>query len=245
MGLQGHHAWSIALGLALLPGCNPDASGVGQGGTEPEPPSSTDTGLDTSGSSGPPPSTSTTSDASSTTTADPTTTAVDSTTGPDSTTTDASDTEEPPQEVEYCTVANLPIPDNDITGVTSSIDVDLAGGGTIVSLAVVIRATHTFVNDLRFDLRKSSDPVIVIDRPAGCTGDDIDVVLHDDATDPVETGCVDGVVPTLSGELQPHTPLGPVYTGHEMIGTWRLLAIDRAPDDTGTLDAWCLRITYR
>jgi subtilisin-like proprotein convertase family protein len=188
-------------------------------------------------------STITTTDVSAdSTTADLTTTG---STGP---TLDTADTEEPPQQIEYCAVANLPIPDEDVNGVSSSIEVDLLGGGTIVSLQLVIEATHPFVGDLRFDLRKMGATIIVLDRPGGgsCSGNDIDVVLHDGGTAPADASCIDDDVgPALSGELQPHTAFDPVFAGAQMLGTWRLLASDRAEDDTGTLDSWCLRITYR
>lgn len=243
---------SIALGVAICGACSVDTSGLGQGGTA-ESEASSSTGPGSGASSGttttdPPPDASTTA-ASSTTepVADGTTADPSPTTGSTGPTLDTADTEEPPQLIEYCAVPSLPIPDHDPGGVSSDIEVDLLGGGTIVSLQLLIEATHSFVGDLRFDLRKSDAAIIVIDQPGGglCSGSDIDVVLHDGGTGPVETSCLDDQSPALTGELQPQTPFDPQFTGAQMLGTWRLRAIDRAETDTGTLDAWCLRIIYQ
>lgn len=243
--------WPFALCVVLFGACTPDSAGVGAGGTaEPDPTTSGmgSTSGEVTGSTGPAPDGTTSID-----TVDSTSTGTGSTaeasSGSTSSTSDGADTEAQPQEVEYCTVANLPIPDNDVGGVSSSINVDLVGGGTIVSMQLVIQASHSYVGDLRFDLRKSGESaVIVIDQPGGgmCNGNSIDVVLHDGGTAPVGESCLgDGEgTPALGGELIPETLFDPEFMGDQMIGTWRLLAIDRAQSDTGTLQAWCLRFTY-
>ncbi|MCX4246759.1 hypothetical protein [Paraliomyxa miuraensis] len=236
----------------LLGACRPDSAGLGASGTgeleDPSTGTSTTTG-ETTGSTGPiAPDTTTSTGVVDSGSTGPGTTG-DASTSTTGTSSDGVDTEPQPQQVEYCTVANLPIPDNALDGVTSSINVDLLGGGTIVSMQLVIQASHSYVGDLRFDLRKSGEAaIIVIDQPGGgmCNGNGIDVVLHDGGTAPVEDSCVNdgGGTPALGGELIPETTFDPMYMGNELIGTWRLQAFDRAEEDTGTLDAWCLRFTY-
>lgn len=251
-------AAALVLSATIGVACSPDSSGLGDGGTAtPLDPSSTSTGPpahDTTGSTGPVAP----DDTGLTDTGDPpptgdATTGDDPATGSSTSAVDTGDTEALPTEVEYCTVAGSPIPDNSPTGVVSSIEVDLLGGGTIVSLGVVLQATHTWVGDLRFVLRKDTAELIVIDRPEApdgttCNGDDIDVLLYDAAADPIADQCLDdgvGPPPALAGELQPEYPLDPVYAGMQMVGAWRLFVTDNNGMDTGTLDAWCLRITYR
>ncbi|MEM7152367.1 MAG: proprotein convertase P-domain-containing protein [Myxococcota bacterium] len=149
--------------------------------------------------------------------------------------------------IEYCTIADLPIPDNDGGGVSSDIGVDLAGGGIVQTVELVIVAAHSYVGDLRFDLRKGEMEIVVIDHPGGggCDGDDIDVQLHDAASDAVGDACMPASVPALSGELRPQLPLNPVFFNQQMLGTWRLRATDDAGGDSGVLQQWCLRFTYR
>lgn len=245
----------LVLGLAgVAIGCSFDSSSQGTEGAS----------SGSSGSSGPvgtgisDPTTSTSSSsgldsASTTTTGSVDTTGDTGSTGESSTgaqTTTGDETEGEAKEVEYCTVAGLPIPDDNRAGISSSVDVDLAGGGSVVSLELLIQASHTYVGDLRFDLRKDTAEVLVIDRPDGgggngsCSTDDIDVVLRDDAADSVDQACAGGS-PALSGVLRPVNLMDPVFAGMQMLGTWRLRVTDGVAGDGGSLDSWCLRITYR
>lgn len=251
---MGRGISAFALGGLVALGCSFDATSQGSEGTSSSGRESTGGAVspDTS-SSGMPPGT--TDAAGTTDVADDTTTSNTGSSDASSSTTasdggSSSGTHGGPAEVEYCTIANLPIPSDDRNGVGSDLEVDLAGGGTVVSLELIIVATHTWVGDLRFDLRKGDADVLVIDRPDGsrgdgdCGGDDIDVALRDDAATMADDACVRSS-PALSGTLAPANPMDPVFAGTQMVGTWRLRATDTVPEDSGTLDSWCLRITYR
>ena len=173
---------------------------------------------------------------------DPSTGEAESSTGP------VGETDGGPQQVEYCVVPGLGIPDANPEGVISSLDVDLLGGGVVLSLELVVEVSHSYVGDLRIELRKDlADGVLILDRPGNgdCSGDDIDAVFRDTALATVDGACMNGVSPALSGEIQPETAMDPALAGLQMVGTWRLHVTDPVPNDTGTLDAWCLRITYR
>jgi hypothetical protein len=236
--------------------CSPDYSGAGEGSTAtPQVPTGTSTGQPADESIGSTGSTAPVDpdDTGTTAPVDPPTTG-DSTTGSStSTSVDTGDTESVPIEIERCDTVDLPIPDNDSNGAVSSIDIEVVGGGTIVSLALVVQVTHTWVGDLRVELHKDSAEVVVIDRPEApdrttCNGDDIDVLLYDAAADPIAGQCMDddaGPPPALAGDLQPESPLDPMFGGLEMNGPWRLFVTDNNAMDTGTLHQWCLRITYR
>jgi hypothetical protein len=112
-----------------------------------------------------------------------------------------------------------------------------------------VQASHTYVGDLRFDLRKGDAEVLVIDHPgnSGCSGNDIDVVLDDDAFETIDDTCLaeGGGTPAIDGELQPDNPLDLGFAGQQLVGSWRLRVQDNNDEDVGTLDAWCLRFTYR
>jgi extracellular elastinolytic metalloproteinase len=142
-----------------------------------------------------------------------------------------------------CDSPSLAIPDS--PGAAVFDEMVLGSGGSLTDLNVIIRATHTFVGDLAFTLSKTGGPsATVIDRPGrttsgfGCSGNDIDATLDDEASDPVENEC-EPAVPTIAGTFTPNNPLS-VFDGQSLAGTWRMTVQDFAGGDTGTLVEWCL-----
>ena len=83
----------------------------------------------------------------------------------------------------------------------------------------------------------------MIDRPGvpvstyGCSSDNIDTLLNDDAAGPVENQCA--VNPAIDGTFAPNNPLA-AFNGEDLAGTWRLDISDAFGADFGTLDEWCL-----
>ena len=142
-----------------------------------------------------------------------------------------------------CSTPNIAIPDGSASGTSDSITIQ--DSATLASLKVSIKATHTYVGDLQFSLSNGSGTVMMIDRPGytgsgyGCSGDNVDVTLDDDATQPVESQC-NGTPPALSGNVQPNNPIDATFAGQSLGGTWTLRAYDRVNSDSGTLDEWCL-----
>ena len=144
----------------------------------------------------------------------------------------------------FCSSPNWAIPDNDLTGITNTMNVNFPG--TISDLAVSIEADHTWVGDLEFRLEHvdTGTAVTLIDRPGvpansfGCSSNDIDVLLDDSATASVEDEC-SLIPPAIQGVFSPNEPLS-TFNGENFSGDWQLTAVDNASPDTGTLIEWCL-----
>jgi hypothetical protein len=142
-----------------------------------------------------------------------------------------------------CRSPALAIPDGSAAGINDNFVV--ADAGTLTGLKLVIKATHTYVGDLKFTLSKAPGTSIVIDRPGytgsgfGCSGDNVDVVIDDGSGVLVESQC-NASPPALSGNVKPNNPLAAAFMGQPLAGTWTLNVSDNAGSDTGTLDQWCL-----
>jgi subtilisin-like proprotein convertase family protein len=137
-----------------------------------------------------------------------------------------------------------PIPDNNPTGVSSDLVVPLAG--EIVDLDLDLMITHTWVGDLKVTLTHldTGTSAVLIDRPRvpattfGCSGDNLDAILDDEATLPIEDQCVAGL-PAIAGSFTPNNPLS-VFDGESLSGTWQLTVVDLGPADIGSLTDWVL-----
>ena len=142
-----------------------------------------------------------------------------------------------------CHSPALTIPDNVPAGANDTIT--LTDTSMLAGLTLQIKATHTYVGDLKFTLSKGATSSAVIDRPGytgtgfGCSGDNIDVTLDDAAGSPVESAC-STTPPALGGTLSPNAPGLAPFTGLSLAGTWTLNVSDNAASDTGTLTEWCL-----
>jgi hypothetical protein len=106
------------------------------------------------------------------------------------------------------------------------------------------------VGDLVFSLQKVGEAAsaAVIHRPGvpastyGCSGNNINATLDDEAASPVENVCAPSP-PTISGTFTPNDPLS-VFDGVGLAGAWRITASDYVATDTGTLNQWCLIADY-
>ena len=152
----------------------------------------------------------------------------------------------PPALVEYCTVVNLAIPDNDPAGIDSVLNAPDNENLTVVN--AYVRGVHTWVGDLRVRLThpNGATSVLMIDRPGysgtgfGCSNDDFDVWLDDFGTDgPVEDQCF--LPPALRGRATPNEAMS-AFNGLNAQGNWTLNISDNADGDTGTLNEWCLEV---
>lgn len=144
----------------------------------------------------------------------------------------------------FCSAPNLAIPDRNNGGVTDVISVPVSG--TLTDLDVWVRIEHTFVGDLRVRLRHADTGTTgnVVDRPgrppgAGCSGDDIDATLDDEASSSVEDECVRPGPIAIEGEFTPNRSLSR-FDGEDLFGDWELQVSDRATRDLGTFIEWCL-----
>ena len=146
----------------------------------------------------------------------------------------------------YCGSAPLllAIPDDDALGVSDTRNI---GENALISdLNLSVAIDHGWVGDVSVTLHhaETGTSVDLIDQPGvpassfGCSGDDIEAVLDDEAAAPAEEACAAGV-PALAGELVPNAALA-AFDGENLAGTWTLTARDTSPGVSGTLDDWCL-----
>ncbi|MBI5101951.1 MAG: proprotein convertase P-domain-containing protein [Nitrospirae bacterium] len=137
------------------------------------------------------------------------------------------------------------IPDNTPAGVTSTLVIPADACTSIMDLNVAVQATHTWVGDLIFTLthNETGTSAVIIDRPGtvgggfGCTLNDINATLDDEAASPVEEQC--SGTPAISGTFRPNNPLS-VFDGENAAGTWTLRAVDAFNGDTGHITGWGL-----
>lgn len=150
----------------------------------------------------------------------------------------------------FCVHPDLPIPDSNPTGASSDMTINLSF--TLTDLEVTIVAAHTWVGDLTFRLAKVSGPgapvgpATLIQRPGvpgstfGCSIDNISTHLLDATATSVNTVC-HPIPPAIDGgPYHPAPDNLSVFSGVNMMGTWRMTVSDSAGGDTGTLVEWCL-----
>lgn len=150
----------------------------------------------------------------------------------------------PPVVTTYCSTPNAAIPDNSNPGVNDFINI--ADSGTLADLDLYLVIEHPHVGDLRVTLRHvdTGTQRRMVNRPGrppgpGCSGDDIDATLDDDAASPVEDECVTPGPVAIQGSFTPDQSLAP-FNGEDLSGDWRINVSDRRGSNVGTLVEWCL-----
>ena len=129
------------------------------------------------------------------------------------------------------------IPDNNIGGITSSISIneDLI----IAGLTASVKINHTWVSDLTLTLESPEGTIIELisgqcfDPP----NDNIDVTFDDGGSNLI----CGGTPPVISGTIKPSQILSG-FISESTLGTWKLKAVDGAPEDIGTIESWSLNI---
>ena len=154
---------------------------------------------------------------------------------------------------------NIPIPDEDPTGISSIIDVPLSG--TIQDINVNIEINHTWQGDIVAALSHDGTTVTLINNSGGtsvgCTtsvfgyrSDDFgspgDPLVLDDSA-PVGIDCYDGPadfdgIDNYAGPAMPHEPLA-AFNGLNASGEWTLTVSDPLLQETGTLVSWSIDVT--
>ena len=138
------------------------------------------------------------------------------------------------------------IPDG--TGSVRSIpfEVMVPGGSNLIITDVELELDidHPWIGDLVVSLRSPSGAVTeIIDRngqvplgfpgPFGCGGDDISMILDENATTAVDEVCSITETPVLSGRLRPHESFA-AFTGTEPEGIWFIDIQDLQSGDSGS-----------
>jgi hypothetical protein len=105
---------------------------------------------------------------------------------------------------------------------------------------------HAYVGDLWIQLEHvdTGTTVRLIDRPGrppgpGCSGDDIDATLDDEAGAPAENECVTPGPVAIQGSFTPRQALSR-FDGEDLSGDWQIRVSDRRRGNRGTLREWCL-----
>jgi hypothetical protein len=138
----------------------------------------------------------------------------------------------------------LKIPNQNDTGITSTIDVPQSGA--IEHLAIDVALNHYTVADLIVRLTSPAGTTItLLDRPGyppfpGCENSVGDVRFEDGAPDP-ESICAEpaGGTPWPVDVAAPVDPLS-TFDGEDMQGTWTLTVIDPEAANAGALVRWSL-----
>ena len=146
-----------------------------------------------------------------------------------------------------CSTPGAAIPDNDPGGVVDTLVVGATG--TLLDLDVSVTATHSWVGDLAITLthQDTGTSVTLLDRPgsppgAGCSGDDLDVTLDDEAASPAEGQCAAPGPTAIDGTFTPSGVLAG-FDSEDLVGGWDLTVTDLRAGDTGSLVQWCLIAT--
>jgi subtilisin-like proprotein convertase family protein len=124
-----------------------------------------------------------------------------------------------PQGASVSVSPGLAIPDNNPTGVQSTITVAGTGATVTANLNIDINITHTYIGDL----------MVRLTSPAGTS-----VLLHNRTG-----GSANDIIGNYPGTLTPAQPLS-AFIGDPLDGDWILRVSDHAGIDTGTLNSWGL-----
>jgi subtilisin-like proprotein convertase family protein len=120
---------------------------------------------------------------------------------------------------EKSVTANLAIPDNNTTGVTST--QTYAQTGTVAAVKVRVNVTHTYKGDLEIALIGPDNTTVLLHNRTG------------GSTDNVNTEFPDLTAPAQSLAA---------FTGKAINGAWKLRVRDLAAVDVGTLVSWTLSL---
>jgi subtilisin-like proprotein convertase family protein len=123
---------------------------------------------------------------------------------------------------ELCDSPAAAIPDNDPEGGVYC-PIEVATSGPVSRVAVHVDITHTYIADLVIELIAPSGTTVRLHQNQGGSSDDI-YTWYPDETAPYQS--LDG------------------FIGENMLGTWTLRVMDYGQWDYGTVNNWCLRLTY-
>lgn len=139
---------------------------------------------------------------------------------------------------------NAPLGDNTTTTIDFVVSEDLM----LTDLNLFADINHSFVGDLEIRLRSPNNTeVTLLDRPGvpgstnGCGDNDMVVTFDDDAVFDLEGHCP-GSTPWYTGDAAPVQPLS-AFNGESTAGTWQLIVVDHAGQDSGVINQWRLETT--
>jgi subtilisin-like proprotein convertase family protein len=129
------------------------------------------------------------------------------------------------------------IPDNNPTGVTSTIAV--ADTSIVQDVNVTVNITHTYDHDLTLSLTTPANtPITLAAARGGSSNNFTNTVFDDEAALPISSGSA-----PFTGSFRPEQLLASA-DGLSGAGNWRFKVVDGASQDTGTINNWTLKLTY-
>ena len=127
------------------------------------------------------------------------------------------------------------IPDNNVTGVSSTIAI--SGNKIIRDVNVTVNILHEWVGDLDLTLISPSGRQVMLSANNGDDGTGyINTVFDDSALNSISEGSA-----PYTGTFRPEGNLSNFYD-EESFGNWILKVVDSGPDDIGTINSWSLEI---
>ncbi len=142
-------------------------------------------------------------------------------------------------EIDAAIASPIAIPDNNPSGITSSLTVNQANNISIGKITVEVISTHEYSGDLLITLTSPSGTVVALTSPNSCATPNLGVTFDDDAG-AFSCNTVAGQ-PGYVGAVAPVQLLS-AFNGENVNGTWTLDVQDRGPADLGTLNNW--KITF-
>jgi subtilisin-like proprotein convertase family protein len=142
-------------------------------------------------------------------------------------------------EIDAALGAPISLPDNNNTGIQSTLTVNEANNIAIGKLTVQVVSTHEYSGDLNITLTSPAGTIVSLTSPNGCATPNLDVVFDNDAT--AFTCNTTAGAPGYTGVVAPVGDMS-LFEGETINGDWILTVSDRGPADLGTLDNW--KITF-
>ena len=129
------------------------------------------------------------------------------------------------------------IPDNNATGITSTLNISNENALVITDINVTINATHPWVGDLTLTLTSPNGTIVTLVSSRNDPGlNYTNTVFDDAATNTIATGSA-----PYSGQFKPESNLSALNSEFSN-GNWVLKVVDSGPADIGSLDSWSLGI---
>lgn len=139
------------------------------------------------------------------------------------------------EEIRASITSPISIPDNNNTGIQSSITVNETNNLVIGKLTVQVTSLHAYSGDLNISLTSPNGTVVELTNSNGCATPNLDVVFNNDGGD-FECNTTIGQ-PGYTGVIAPIGNLTD-FNGETINGVWTLNVSDRGPADLGTLNNW-------
>ena len=138
-------------------------------------------------------------------------------------------------EISNSTNVSVDIPDNNLEGIKSRLEI--TNNKIISDVNVTVSISHTWNEDLILSLIGPSGVEIVLSSQNGGEGDGYsETVFDSEAESIIQTG-----IAPFTGAFKPEEDLSVLY-GTESYGTWYLKILDVGPQDTGSIQSWSLEI---